>query len=150
MSIFKKKNITKPEEDEHLHSLFEEQITSHSEQPIHPKSLWNKTGRYAKQVGMQAIYSVLLLYHAFRRKETPAWAKRIITGILAYFVSPIDLIPDLTPFIGFTDDIGLIGFGLVMIASYVNDDVRKKSREQLKKWFGDYDEKELDAIDDKL
>ena len=77
---------------------------------------------------MLRIFSVNNFAYAFKRKETPAWAKRIITGILAYFIAPLDAIPDLTPFLGFTDDVGLLGFGLVTIAAYINDEVKSKSR----------------------
>lgn len=121
-----------------------------SDAPIEEKSLWKKITKHTKQAGIKTVYSALLLYYAYRRKETPRWAKRIITGILAYFIAPLDAIPDLTPFIGFTDDLGILGFGLVTIAAYINDGVRQKSRDQLKKWFGEYDEEELKSVDDKL
>lgn len=129
---------------------YNEQINEHADTPVKESSLWNKISKYAKRAGIRTVYSVLLLFYAFKRKETPAWAKRIITGILAYFIAPLDAIPDLTPFLGFTDDVGLLGFGLVTIAAYVNDEVKTKSREQLKKWFGEYDEAELKPVDDKL
>ncbi len=121
-----------------------------SDTPVKEKSLWRKITKYTKQAGIKTVYSALLLYFSYKRKETPKWAKRIITGILAYFIAPLDAIPDLTPFLGFTDDLGILGFGLVTIAAYINDDVRKESRDQLKKWFGDYDEEELKSVDDKL
>lgn len=111
---------------------------------------WKKIFNYAKQAGIKTIYSALLLFNAYRKKETPTWAKNVILGALGYFISPIDAIPDLTPFLGYTDDIGILGFGLVTIASYVDEGVRKKSREQLKKWFGDYNQEDLSEIDDKL
>jgi uncharacterized membrane protein YkvA (DUF1232 family) len=71
-------------------------------------------------------------------------------GALAYFISPIDFIPDLTPFLGFTDDLGILGMGLVAIAAYINDDVRKNARERLSKWFKNYKESDLREVDDKL
>ncbi len=129
---------------------YNEQINEHADTPVKESSLWNKITKYAKRTGIRTVYSVLLLFYAFKRKETPAWAKRIITGILAYFIAPLDAIPDLTPFLGFTDDVGLLGFGLVTIAAYVNDEVKKQAREQLTNWFGTYDETELKSVDDKL
>jgi len=79
----------------------------------------------------QGVYIVLLLVHAFRSKHTPGWAKNIIFGALAYFVSPFDSIPDLAPFLGLTDDLGVMTFALVTIASYIDKDVRAKSYKQL-------------------
>jgi uncharacterized membrane protein YkvA (DUF1232 family) len=34
--------------------------------------------------------------------------KAIVVGALLYFINPLDVIPDLTPFIGFGDDMGII------------------------------------------
>ena len=113
-------------------------------------AFWQKIQRFAKQAGLKTVYSALLLFYAYRRKDTPAWAKTIILGTLGYFLAPIDAIPDLSPIIGYTDDIGWLSFGLVTVASYINTDVREQARELLKKWFGEYDPKELEAIDKKL
>lgn len=35
--------------------------------------------------------------------------KAIIVGALLYFINPFDLLPDITPFLGFIDDMGVIG-----------------------------------------
>ena len=89
--------------------------------------------RYMGQLSTQGVYAALLLYNAWSSKSTPSWAKNIIVGALAYFLSPIDGIPDLTPFIGMTDDIGLMSFSLVTIACYIDDEVRAKAYQQLLK-----------------
>lgn len=117
---------------------------------VEESKLWNKITRYGKKAGVKVIYSALLLWFAYQRKETPRWAKRIILGVIAYFLSPIDLIPDLAPFLGFTDDFGILGMGLVAIAGYINDDVRVKAREKLGDWFSDYDEADLKDVDEKV
>jgi uncharacterized membrane protein YkvA (DUF1232 family) len=113
-------------------------------------NFWNTVQSYAKKIGIQSVYSSLLLFYAFKRKETPAWAKNIIIGVLGYLIAPIDLIPDLTPFIGYTDDLGVLGIGLVAIASYINDDVKSQAKTKLKDWFGNYDSAEIENIDQKL
>lgn len=112
--------------------------------------MWKKIKKYAHLAGLKTVYSALLLFYAYKRKETPLWARNIIFGTLGYFLSPIDLLPDLTPIIGYTDDIGVLSFGLVTIACYVNDDVRIQSRKRLRKWFGAYDLKELAEVDKQL
>jgi len=120
------------------------------EKAFSEENLFTKIQNYAKQAGLKAIYSVLLLFHAYKRKETPTWARSIILGALGYFISPIDALPDLSPIIGYTDDMGVLVFGLVTIAAYVNDDVRIKSRKQLRKWFGKYDLADLKEIDEQI
>ncbi len=111
----------------------------------------NKFFRYIqkhfKRMGAKVLYSALLLFNAYRRNETPGWAKNIVIGAIAYFVSPIDGIPDLSPFLGFTDDLGVMSFALVSIACYINDDVREKARNQLGRIVKDYDETLLEEVD---
>ncbi|RME96918.1 MAG: DUF1232 domain-containing protein [Bacteroidetes bacterium] len=128
-----------------------------SQEPLHQyephfneNRFWRKLNRYARQAGLKLVYTALLLYYAYRRQETPAWAKRVVFGVLGYLIMPIDFIPDLSPFIGYTDDLGVLGIGLVTIAAYVNTDVKQQAREQLKKWFGDYNEDELEEVDKQL
>ena len=106
--------------------------------------------RYTKSLGQKFVYSALLLFYAYKRSDTPSWAKNIIIGALGYVLAPIDSIPDLTPFLGFTDDLGVMTFGLVSIACYVNDEVRGKAREQLKAFFSEIDEESLVVVDEVL
>lgn len=114
------------------------------------RKLVQKLPNYLKAIGIKAVYTVLLLFNAYQRKETPAWAKNIILGALGYLLAPIDGIPDITPFLGFTDDMGVLSFGLVSIACYINEGVRKDARKQLSKWFNTYDESDLQEVDAKL
>lgn len=112
--------------------------------------LWKKFSRFARQIGIKTVYSALLMFYAYRRTDTPKWAKNIIIGVLGYLLTPIDAIPDLSPIIGYTDDLGILSFGLVTIAAYINADVREKARKKLHDWFGDYDASEIKDIDEKL
>lgn len=111
---------------------------------------WTKLKEYAKQAGVKAVYSALLLFYAFRRKDTPGWAKNIVLGVLGYFLTPIDAIPDLTPLLGYTDDIGVLSFGLVTIAAYINDEVKSQARTRLSKWFDEIDDDDLAEVDKQL
>ena len=103
-----------------------------------------------KNASVQLVYSVLLMLYAYQSENTPPWARRIILGALAYLVAPIDSIPDLTPFLGLTDDLGVISFGLVTIACYINDEVRLKARLKLSSIIKEPDQKLLEAVDSKL
>lgn len=113
-------------------------------------ALRKKLLKYARQAGIKVVYMVLLLFYAYQRNETPTWAKNIVLSTLGYFLTPIDAIPDLTPVIGYTDDLGVLSFGIVTIAAYINEDVRAKARKKLTAWFGNYNQKDLDEIDQKL
>lgn len=114
------------------------------------KKFWRKLQQYARKAGIKTIYTALLLFYAYRRKDTPAWAKTIVLGVLGYFISPIDFIPDLSPILGYTDDLGWLTFGLVTIAGYINPEVREQARSHLKRWFGDFAPEELEPVDKHL
>lgn len=108
---------------------------------------WKTLSRYARKIGLKSVYSALLLFYAYRQPETPYWAKRIVLGTLGYLLAPFDAIPDLSPIIGFTDDIGILSFGLVTVAAYINDKVRQEARDKIKRWFGEVEHKELEEVD---
>ncbi|MEE9439246.1 MAG: YkvA family protein [Saprospiraceae bacterium] len=103
-----------------------------------------------KSIGVKVTYSALLLFYAYNRSDTPRWAKNIILGSLAYLLSPIDAVPDLTPLLGFTDDLGVLSYGLVSIACYINEDVRIASKNKIKTLFKEFDEEILLDVDSKL
>lgn len=54
------------------------------------------------------------LYLAARDPRTPWYAKLLVTGIIAYAFSPIDLIPDFVPVLGYLDDLILIPMGIAL------------------------------------
>lgn len=83
------------------------------------------------KMGASLVYAVMLLFYAYQEPDTPKWAKSTIIGAIGYLISPIDSIPDLTPFLGFTDDMGIVMFGLVTIACYITEDVRVKAKTRL-------------------
>ena len=96
-----------------------------------------------KVLGYKLAYMALLLYHAFQNPKTPHWARNIVLGALGYLLTPIDTIVDVTPFIGYTDDIGILSFALVTISAYISDDVKINARKQLQSWVGELD---MDSI----
>ncbi len=111
---------------------------------------WHKLGRFASTIGLKAVYTALLLYYAYKKKETPKWAKRVVVGALVYLIVPVDAIPDFIPLLGFTDDLGILTSGLLTIAAYIDDDVRRKARQKLDAWFPVVTETDIDEIDDRL
>jgi len=100
------------------------------------QNFWDKVTTYAKKVGKKGIEMSLTLYYTLRDKDTPMWAKGVITGALGYFIFPIDLILDITPLIGYTDDITVMVAALTTVAAHVKQEHRDRALETLKQWFG--------------
>lgn len=99
-------------------------------------NFWNKVVKFAKKAGKDVIEKALLLYYAAQSPETPVWAKTTIYGALGYFISPIDLIPDLMPVVGYTDDLAVLVAAIAAVSAYINEDVRKQAADKLTSWFG--------------
>lgn len=59
------------------------------------------------------------LYLAARHPRTPWYAKLLVAGIVAYAFSPIDLIPDFVPILGYLDDLILIPMGIAVAIKLV-------------------------------
>ena len=75
------------------------------------------------------------LYLAARDPRTPSYAKLLVTGIVAYAFSPIDLIPDFVPILGYLDDLILIPAGIALAIRLVPDSVLTDCRAQAQEIF---------------
>lgn len=96
---------------------------------------WDKINGFAKKAGKDVIEKSLCLYYVTKKPETPQWAKATAYGALGYFISPVDAIPDLTPFIGYSDDLGVVAMAIATLAYYIDDEVRKKAKDKTSEWF---------------
>lgn len=84
------------------------------------------------------------LFLALKDKETPKFAK-ILAGItVAYVLSPIDLIPDFIPVLGYLDDVILLPVLVALTIKFIPKDIIEKKREEAeglwqngkpKKWY---------------
>lgn len=101
------------------------------------EKFWDKLKNFAKKAGSSVVYAVLLLYFALQKPEVPMKTKAIIIGALGYFILPLDLIPDLAPGVGYTDDLGAVGVALLQVAMYIDEDVKNQAKEKLRQWFGE-------------
>ncbi len=73
---------------------------------------------------------VAAYYCAFDR-ATPVKAKGILIGALAYFILPIDLVPDLVLGLGFTDDLAVLLAAFNVVRTHVTQDHRERARHTL-------------------
>jgi len=74
-------------------------------------------------------------YCAFDR-QTPVHVKAALVGALAYFVLPADVIPDVLPVIGYTDDAALLAAAIRLVAQHITPDHREAARQSLARMRG--------------
>jgi len=84
------------------------------------------------------------LYLAYKRKDVSIFAKIIIIAAIAYALSPIDLIPDFIPILGYLDDLLivpiLVFFAIKLIPKHIMDECKEQAKDlwkdgKPKKWF---------------
>ena len=71
---------------------------------------------------------VLAIYLAAKHPRTPWYSKLVVVAIVAYVLSPIDLIPDFIPVLGLLDEIILLPFALLLVVKLVPPEVMAECR----------------------
>jgi len=105
-----------------------------------PAALFSYIQNVCLTAGAKLIYLVLLLYYTMVADSTPFWAKSIIAGGLGYFICPIDFIPDVTPFIGFTDDFTALTACALAVITCITPEIKQRAKKQLQLILGIVDE----------
>src|SRR6266496_3022762 len=73
---------------------------------------------------------VYALYLAVRDPRTPWYAKAFAAFVVAYALSPIDLIPDPIPVLGYLDDLILVPLGVVIALRMIPEEIMTDARTQ--------------------
>ena len=81
-----------------------------------------------KQWARQLKTEVYAVYVAYRDPRTPWYARVFAACVVAYAFSPIDLIPDPIPILGYLDDLILIPLGIKLALSLIPAEVMAESR----------------------
>jgi len=81
-----------------------------------------------RQWAVRLRIEALTLYFACKNPRTPWYAKLWAAVVVAYAFSPIDLIPDFIPIIGFLDDLVIIPLGIAVAARLIPKDIWEESR----------------------
>ena len=78
---------------------------------------------------------VVALWFCTRHPRTPFIAKALAAGLVAYAFSPIDLIPDFIPVLGYLDDVLILPAGIWLVLKLVPPDVLAECRAQAARWL---------------
>lgn len=86
-----------------------------------------------RKVGRRLPFAedILAAYYCATDPQTDRKVKLILVGAIGYFVLPIDIVPDVLPLIGFTDDAAVIATALSSVARAIRPEHRERAREAL-------------------
>ena len=90
-----------------------------------------------KEKAHQLKQQTFVLYLAYRSPRTPWYAKVFGALVVAYAFSPIDLIPDFVPVLGYLDDLILVPLGISIALKMIPEDVLVEAREKAEHEFVD-------------
>ena len=105
---------------------------------------------YAKKGGLKVVYLGLILYYALPKLSF--LDRAIAYGALGYFISPLDIIPDSMPIIGYLDDFYILKmacshtFNSLRNAGNANDEIKQKAKIKIHEYFQDFDESFIDEV----
>lgn len=70
------------------------------------EGIWTKLEKTGKKINFAK--DIIALYRYLKDPVVSWHRKAIVLGALVYFIAPIDAVPDITPLIGYLDDLGVI------------------------------------------
>ena len=87
---------------------------------------WPKVRRVARRIPF--MDELLAAYYCTLDPKTPLQAKAVLMAALAYFVLPVDVIPEFIAGFGFTDDATVLYAALRSVGKYIGDDHRMRAK----------------------
>jgi uncharacterized membrane protein YkvA (DUF1232 family) len=100
-------------------------------------AFWEKLKGILKKAGRELLEAALKLYYATRDPETPGWVKAVAIGALGYLILPIDVIPDILPMVGLSDDLAVLVGAVSAVSAHIKEAHIAQAREKLNEWFGE-------------
>jgi uncharacterized membrane protein YkvA (DUF1232 family) len=93
------------------------------------RGFWSKVKRVAARLPFAE--DLLSAYYCAFDRATPIQVKAALLGALAYFVLPIDFVPDILPFLGYADDAAVLATALRLVATHIRPEHREAARQAL-------------------
>jgi uncharacterized membrane protein YkvA (DUF1232 family) len=99
------------------------------DQKLVERSFWKKLRRFASKLPF--VDEVLAAYFCAMDPATPIQVKAVLFGALAYFIMPIDLIPDFIGWFGFSDDAAVLYAAIRTVSGSIKPSHRDQARASL-------------------
>ena len=84
------------------------------------------------RLGIAAMGNVMLALETFRDRDTDLAARLTIAGALSYLLCPLDLVPDVTPFVGFADDMSALTACIAVVSSRITPAIRARAEARVR------------------
>ena len=93
------------------------------------RTFWDHLRRFAGRIPFAT--DLVAAYYCAMDSKTPLKVRGTLIAALAYFVLPIDVLPDLLVVVGFTDDLAVLMAAISLVSSHMTEEHYAKARETL-------------------
>jgi uncharacterized membrane protein YkvA (DUF1232 family) len=95
------------------------------------RDFWRKFARLAAQIPFAE--DLLTAYYCAFDRSTPTHVRVALLGALAYFIAPFDILPDVLPIVGLTDDAAVLAGAIKLVWDNIKPEHRDAARVALAK-----------------
>ncbi len=100
---------------------------------------------YGKKLGTQIVLYALIMVTLIKDSAIPLKVRLMFMAALGYLILPSDLVADILPFIGFTDDIAFLTYVISSATDYITPEVKEKAKGMMGNWI---DIEEAEVVED--
>lgn len=98
-------------------------------EPPDEERFWKKLKRVLTRIPFAE--DLVAAYYCAADKETPAYVRAVLLGAVAYFILPIDVVPDILAGLGFTDDASVLAAAVAAVGRHLQPRHRERARRAL-------------------
>ena len=94
-------------------------------------NFWRAFRRFAAQIPFAE--DLLTVYYCALDRGTPTYVRVALFAALAYFIDPFDVVPDMLPIIGLSDDAAVLAGSIKLVWDNIKPEHRDAARDALKR-----------------
>jgi uncharacterized membrane protein YkvA (DUF1232 family) len=98
-------------------------------------AFWPKLRRLA--ASLPFVEELLAVYYCAFDRNTPRHVQAALIGALGYFILPFDVVPDMIPLLGFTDDAAALAAVVRLVASHITPAHREAAQRAISRGLND-------------
>lgn len=100
-------------------------------EPPDEKRFWNKLRRVLARIPFAE--DLVAAYYCASDSETPAYVRAVLLGAVAYFILPVDMVPDILAGLGFTDDATVLAAAIAAVGRHLQPKHRLLAKDTIAK-----------------
>ena len=98
-------------------------------EPPDDRRFWKKLKRFLTRIPFAE--DLAAAYYCAADPDTPAYVRAVLLGAVAYFILPIDMVPDMLAGLGFTDDASVLAAAVAAVGRHLRPQHRQQARRAL-------------------